>query len=85
MRSSSSRDRGDGPVEFAQMVGDEFDDAVAAQAAGGHVQLGRDLVQMPADPALHPGALADQVVAMVDLWWLARTLAVGLDPDVGTQ
>jgi hypothetical protein len=36
------------------------------EAASRDVKVGRDLVQMPADPALQTGSLGDQIVTMVD-------------------
>jgi hypothetical protein len=42
------------------------EDAVAAQPARGRVQSRVELVQPPSQPSLQPGALGDQVAAVVD-------------------
>ena len=59
-------DRGDQPVQVGEPRGDALDDVLELETASGDVKVGRDLVQMPADPALQAGSLGDQVVAMVD-------------------
>lgn len=49
-----------------EQLGEGVHDAEAAQPAAGHRQGRVQFVEVPAQPALDPGALGDQVPAMVD-------------------
>src|SRR4051794_29605987 len=59
-------DGGDQSVDRCEVVGDTLDDGLELESLGRDLKLGRELVQMPADPALDAGSLGDEVVAMVD-------------------
>src|SRR5215204_1508046 len=59
-------DRGDQSVDRREPIRDAGDDVLELEASGRDLQVGRDLMQMPADQALQAGSLGDQVVAMVD-------------------
>jgi hypothetical protein len=61
-----ARDGRDEPIDRGGPGVDALDDVLDLEAAGGDVEVGRDLVQMPADPALNAGSLGDEVVAVID-------------------
>ena len=56
---------GDGALDTVQVREQVIDHAVSAQAAAGDVQVGVELVQVPADLGRDPSALDDQVTAVV--------------------
>jgi len=57
---------GDQPGCVVQGAVDVVEHPHAAQPAGADLEGGRELAQVPTQPALDPGPLSDQVVAVVD-------------------
>lgn len=61
-----ARELGDQPVDAAELFKHPVDVALAAERSRGWLEPWVEFVQMPADPVLHPCALADQRIAMID-------------------
>src|ERR1700754_257294 len=57
---------GDEPVEIAELVQQPVDGALAAQRSRLGFEPWVEFVQVSADPVLHPRALTNQRVAMID-------------------
>lgn len=68
----------------SQPCGELVDHPGPAQGAGEDVELGVELVQVPADPVLRPGALGDEVLTVIDQQFpIPRGLVVGRGGQVG--
>lgn len=56
----------DEPITAREAFGESVEICVAAQTTGGHPQSGVEFMQVPAQPVDHPGAFADDILAVID-------------------